>query len=236
MSSSNCCFLTCIQVSQEAGQVIWYSHLFQNFPQFIVIHTVKGFGIGNKAEVDVFLELSCFFNDPVDVGNLISGSNTLQKPCTSLFLDGAQRGSVLSFYLTLFFDMKLINPPLGNWGAASKARTKLGTQFKEAPAFRFEQVKLWHLQEPESECLLKFCTCPAVTISYFLLQTQKVASVDPAGGDSNSRSPNYSQVPLGYLHFRVAVRQNWWDLTPKQSLWVISRQCVRMIWKELGED
>ena len=58
MSSSNCCFLTCIQVSQEAGQVVWYYHLFQNFPQFIVTHTIKGFGIVNKAEVDVFLELS----------------------------------------------------------------------------------------------------------------------------------------------------------------------------------
>ena len=64
MSSSNCWFLTCIQISQEAGQVAWYSHLFQNFPQFVVIHTVKGFGIVNKAEVDVFLEFSCFFNDP----------------------------------------------------------------------------------------------------------------------------------------------------------------------------
>ena len=74
MSSSNSCFLTCIQVSQEAGQVVWYSHLFQNFTQFIVIHTVKGFGIVNKTEIDVFLELSCFFNDPADVGNLISGS------------------------------------------------------------------------------------------------------------------------------------------------------------------
>ena len=71
MSSSNCCFLTCIQNSQEAGQVVWYSHLFKNFPQFVVIHTVKGFGIVNKA--DVFLELSCFFNDPAGVGNLISG-------------------------------------------------------------------------------------------------------------------------------------------------------------------
>ena len=60
MYSSNCCFLTCIQVSQEAGQVVWYSHLFQNFPQFIGIHTVKGFGIVNKAEIDVFLELSYF--------------------------------------------------------------------------------------------------------------------------------------------------------------------------------
>ena len=60
---SNCCFLTCIQISQEVGQVVWYSHLFQNFPQFIMIHTVKGFGIVNKAEIDVFLELSCFFDE-----------------------------------------------------------------------------------------------------------------------------------------------------------------------------
>ena len=77
MSSSNCCFLTCMQISQEAGQVVWYP--FQNFPQFIVIHTVKGFGIVNKAEIDVFLELSCFFDDPVDVGNLISGSSAFSK-------------------------------------------------------------------------------------------------------------------------------------------------------------
>ena len=74
MSSSNYCFLICIQVSQEAGQVVWYFRLFQDFPQFIVIHTVKGFGIVNKADVDVFLELSCFSDDPADVGNLISGS------------------------------------------------------------------------------------------------------------------------------------------------------------------
>ena len=79
MSSSNCCFLTWIQVSQEAGQVVWYSHLFQNFPQFIVIHTVKGFGIVNKAEIDVFLELSFFLDDPADVGNLISGSSAFSK-------------------------------------------------------------------------------------------------------------------------------------------------------------
>ena len=79
MSSSNCCFLTCIQVSQEAGQVVWYSHLFQNFPQFIVIHTVESFGAVNKAEIDVFLELSFFFDDPSDVGNLISGSSAFSK-------------------------------------------------------------------------------------------------------------------------------------------------------------
>ena len=79
MSSSNCCFLTCIQISQEADQVVSYAHLFQNFPQLIVIHTVKGFGIVNKAEMDVFLELSCFFHDPVNVGNLISGSSAFSK-------------------------------------------------------------------------------------------------------------------------------------------------------------
>ena len=59
--------------------MVWYSHLFQNFPQFIVIHTVKGFGIIKKAEIDVFLKLSCFFYDPVDVGNLISGSSAFSK-------------------------------------------------------------------------------------------------------------------------------------------------------------
>ena len=74
MSSSNCCFLTCIQISQKAGQVIWYSHLFKNFPEFIVIHTVKGFGIVNKAEIGGFLEFICFFHDSADVANLISGS------------------------------------------------------------------------------------------------------------------------------------------------------------------
>ena len=85
VSSSNCCFLTCIQVSQEAGQVVCYSHFFQNFPWFLVIHTVKGFGIVNKAEIDIFLELSCFLHDPVDVGNLISGSSTFSKTSSNIW-------------------------------------------------------------------------------------------------------------------------------------------------------
>ena len=79
LSSSNCCFLTCIQISQEVGQVVWYSHLLKNFPQCVVIHTVKGFGVVNEAEVDVFLELSWFFDDPTDVGNLIFGSSAFSK-------------------------------------------------------------------------------------------------------------------------------------------------------------
>ena len=65
--------------------VVWYSHLFQNFPQYIVIHTVKRFGIVNKAEVDVFLEFSCFFNDTMDVGNLISGSSAFSKSSLNIW-------------------------------------------------------------------------------------------------------------------------------------------------------
>ena len=102
MSNSNCCFLTCKHISQEAGQVVWYSHLFQNFLQFIVIHTVKGFGIVNKAEIDAFLELSCFFHDPADVGNLISGSSAFSKTSLNIkkftvHINLSQFGS--SFYL-----------------------------------------------------------------------------------------------------------------------------------------
>ena len=85
MSSSNCCFLTCIQIPQEAGQVVWYSHLLKNFPQFVVIHTEKGFGVVNKTEVDVFQELSCFFDDSVDVGNLISGSSAFSKTILNIW-------------------------------------------------------------------------------------------------------------------------------------------------------
>ena len=84
MSGPNCCFLTNIQVLQEAGKVVWYAHLFKNFPQFVVIYTVKGFGVVNKAEVDVFLEFSCFFCDPADFGNLISGSSAFSK--SSLYI------------------------------------------------------------------------------------------------------------------------------------------------------
>ena len=76
---SNYLLLTCIQVLQETGKMVWYSHLFENFPQFAVIHTVKGSGVVNKAKVDVFLEFSCFFYDPKDVGNLISGFSAFSK-------------------------------------------------------------------------------------------------------------------------------------------------------------
>ena len=85
MSSSNCCLLTCIQISQEAGQVVWYSHLFKNFPQFVVIYTAKSLNIVNKAKVGVFLELSCIFNDSTKVGNLISGSSAFSKSSLNIW-------------------------------------------------------------------------------------------------------------------------------------------------------
>ena len=84
MSSFNYCFRTCNQVSQETGKGVWYFHLLKNFPQFIVIHTVKGFSIFNEAEADVFLEFSCFFYDPSDVGKLISGSSAFSE--SSLYI------------------------------------------------------------------------------------------------------------------------------------------------------
>ena len=98
MSSSNCCFLTCIQISQEAGQVVWYSHLFKNFPVCGDPH--KGFGVMSKAEIDVFLKLSCFFHDPADVGNLIS--------CSSAF-------SKISLNIRKFTVHTLLKPGLGNF-------------------------------------------------------------------------------------------------------------------------
>ena len=84
MSGSNCCFLSCIQVSQETGKMIWYSHPLKNFPQFVVIHTVKFFSTVNEAEADVFLEVPCFLHDPANVGNLISGSSAFSK--SSLYI------------------------------------------------------------------------------------------------------------------------------------------------------
>ena len=75
MSGSNYCLLTLIQVSQEIYKAVWYSHFFKNFPEFVVIHTVKGFSVVNEAEIDVFLEFPCCLHDPTSVGNLLSDSS-----------------------------------------------------------------------------------------------------------------------------------------------------------------
>ena len=84
MSGFNCCFLTCIHISHEAGKVVWYSHLFKNFPVCSDPHSQR-LWLVNKAEVDIFLELSCFFNDPADVGNLISGSYAFSKSSLNIW-------------------------------------------------------------------------------------------------------------------------------------------------------
>ena len=85
MSGSNYGFLTCTQVSQEAGKVVWYSRLLKNVPQFVVIHTVKGFSVVTEAEVDVSLEFSCFLYDPTDVGNLVSSSSAFSKSSLNIW-------------------------------------------------------------------------------------------------------------------------------------------------------
>ena len=84
MFGSNCCFLTCIQVSQEAGEGVWYPQLFKNFTQFVVIHTVKGFSVVNEAEANLLLEFPCFLYDPTDIGNLIFGSSAFSE--SSLYI------------------------------------------------------------------------------------------------------------------------------------------------------
>ena len=92
--------------------MVWYSHLFQNFPQFIVIHTVKGFGLVNKAEIDVFLELSCFFDDPADVGNLNSGSSAFSKTslnrCKLLYIEWINN-TVLLYSTENYIQLPMIN-------------------------------------------------------------------------------------------------------------------------------
>ena len=85
MFNSNFCFLTCIQVSQETGKVVWYSDFFKNFPQFVVIYTVKGFNVVNETEADVFLEFSCFFYDPVYGANLPSSSSAFSKSSLNIW-------------------------------------------------------------------------------------------------------------------------------------------------------
>ena len=97
MFGSNCCFLTCIQIPEKAGKVVWYFPLFKNLSQFVVIHTVKGLGIINE-EVEVFfLKFSCFFSDPKDVGNSISGSSAFSK---------------FSFYIWKFLVHVMLKPSL----------------------------------------------------------------------------------------------------------------------------
>ena len=111
MSGSSCCFLTHIQISQESGKVVWYSHLFKNFPQFVVIHTVKGFSIVNEAEVVVFLKLPCFFYDSVMLAIWSLVLLPVQYPaCTS----GSSQ-----FTYCWSLTLRILNIILITWGAST---------------------------------------------------------------------------------------------------------------------
>ena len=116
MSSSNCCFLTRMQISQETSKVVRYSHLFKNFPQFFMIHTVKGISTINEAEADVFLEFSFFFYDPTDVGNLISQCVCVcAQSCPTLC--GLMNGSPPGSSVHGIFQARILD-----WGAISYSR------------------------------------------------------------------------------------------------------------------
>ena len=129
MSSSNCCFLTCIQVLQVVGKAVWYSHLLKNFPQFVVIHS-QSFHIVNETEVDVLLKLSCFFYDPTDVGNLISNSSAFSKS---------------SLYIWKFLVHILLKPSLENfqhyfgsmWGECNFGIWNSSTRIPSPPLYLF---------------------------------------------------------------------------------------------------
>ena len=152
MFSSNCCFLAWIQISQESGKVVWYSHLLKSFPQFVVVHTVKGFGIVNKAEVGAFLELSYSFDDPADVGNLISGSSVFSKSSLNIWI---------------FTVHKLLKPGLENfehyftsvWDECTSAviRTFFGIAFLWDWNENWAFPVLWPLLSLRS-CEVQFCT------------------------------------------------------------------------------
>ena len=123
MSISNCCFLTCIQISQEAGKVVWYSHLFKNFPQFVVNHTVKGFGIVNKAEVNVFWWIHCgislWFSFVLHCLKMLSTfSLLLWMICIISFVKCFVQNLIVSLFISLFWampsvmwDLSSLNPP-----------------------------------------------------------------------------------------------------------------------------
>ena len=152
MSWSNCYFLTCIQISQETGQVVWYSHIFKNFPQFIVIHTVNGFGIVNKTEIDAFLELSCFFYDPVDVCNLISGSSVFSKSNLNFWKFCLEN---LEQYFASMYETPILRPPhVKSWliGKDSDARRDWGQEKWTTE----DEMAGWHhwLDECESQWTL----------------------------------------------------------------------------------
>ena len=160
VSSSNCCFLTCIQISQEADKVMWYSHLLKNFPQFGVMHKVKGFNIVNKAIVDVFLECSCFFDDPADVVNLISGSSVFSKSSLNIWKFMVQN-HIHNFFLTAQSQCQKSIPILP--GKSKKLIYKIIFDIILNQYIQFSSVQsLSHVCDPMD------CSTPGLPVHYLL--------------------------------------------------------------------
>ena len=133
------CFLTCMQISLEAGQVVWYSHLLKNFSQFVVIYTIKGFSVVNEAEVDVFLEFPCFFYDSMDVGSLISVSSAFSKP---------------SLYIWKFLIQVLLKPSLKDFEHYIASMWNECSCWKVEPSFGI--ALLWDWDENYTQYVSKF--------------------------------------------------------------------------------
>ena len=209
MSSSNCCYLTFIHISQEADQVVWYSHLFQNFPQFIVMHTVKGFGIVNEAEIDVFLELSCFFYDPLDVGNLISGSSAFSK--TSL--------NIRKFMFD-YKKPKYMNTSSHICNQEIQMKTRYVTWLKRATIIRFVAreavISVWHLFSNSCKCYRKQFNI--VLIQIFIL----------FGSNWTFRGKKIRCVSVWWLKIAVNPNFNRWPVWPAISLYLES------VWFKVG--
>ena len=200
MSSSNCCFLTCIQVSQEAGQVVWYSHVSLNFPQFTVIHPVKGFGIVNEAELDVFLELSCFFQDPADVGNLISGSSAFSRS---------------SLNICKFTVHVLVKPGLENF---EHSFTSMWDDYNRVVVWAFFGIAfLWDWNEnwpfPVLWPLLSFPICWRIECSTFIASSFRIWN-SSTGIPSPPLALFVVMLPKAHLTSHSRMSGSRWVITP----------------------
>ena len=206
MSSSNCCFLTCIQVFQEAGKVVWYSHLFKNFPQFVMIHTVKGFSIVNEAEVNVFLEFSCFFHDPMDVGNLISGSSASLQPSLYIWK--------FSIHILLKPSLKDFEPNLGSiW---NEHNCMVVWRFLTLPLFGV-RMKTDLFQSCGHWWVFQICwhtECSILTTSSFRILSSSAGILSP------TLALFVVMLPKAHLISHSRMSGSKWVITPS-CIWVI---------------
>ena len=200
MSSSNCCFLTCMHVSQETGKVVWYSHLFKTFPQFAVIHTVKGFSVVNKAEVDIFLEPSCFVYDPVNVDNLISGSSAVSKSSLNIWK---------------FSDHVLLKPSLENF---EHCFASVWDECNCMGIWTFFGIGMkTDLSQSCSRCwVFQMCwhiACSAFTASSFRIWYSST------GIPSSPLALFVVVLPKAHLTLHCRMSGSWWVITPSWLSW-----------------